>query len=142
MNITIENETVNRLLHRTDIRCLIETGGITPSRRELISQIAAKKGVDENLVVVDKIEQEYGKKSASAYVKIYESEKAARAIELKHKVERSKKAPKEKKEDAPAGEKEAAPEEKKDEAPVEKGGAAPEKKKEDAPAEKKKEGED
>jgi len=123
MNITIENEKVNRLLHRTDLRCTIETGGVTPSRKELISQIAAKKGVDESLVVIDKIGQEYGKKTAHAYVKIYESEKAAQGIELKHKVERGKKAPKEttpkEKSDTPMKEKEGAAEGKKEEAPKE-----------------------
>ncbi len=95
MNITIENENVNRLLHRTELVCSIETDGTTPSRKELIRQIAAKKGVSESLVVVDKIKQEYGKKSSRAYVKVYESEKAAQAIEQKHQIERGKKALKE-----------------------------------------------
>ena len=130
MNITIENETVNRLLHRTDLKCAIETNGTTPSRKEIIGQIAAKKGVNESLVVIDKIEQEYGRKFASAYVKIYESEKAANAIELKHKIERDKKAIK----------KAEPKEEKKDDAPAAEGAQAEEKKKE-APAEKK-DGED
>lgn len=131
MKIDIENERVNRLLHRTELKCTIETDGTTPSRKDLIKQIAAKKGVNENLVVVDNIEQEYGKKIASAYVKVYESEKAAQTIEPKYKVERGKKALEEKpKAEAPAEEKPA------EEAPAEGEVAAEEK-----PVEEAKEGE-
>ena len=94
MNFNIESEKVNRLLHRTEIKCRMETSGVTPSRQEITKTIAAKKGVNEGLVVVDRIDQEYGKKEATAYVKIYESEKTAEAVEQKHKIQRNKKQPK------------------------------------------------
>ncbi len=125
MNIDVENETVNRLLHRTELQCKIETGGVTPSRKDIVKQIAAKKGVNENLVVVDKIDQEYGKKEARAYVKVYESEKAAQTVEPKYKIERDQKAmaKEEKKEPEPVQE---APAE--SEAPAEEKPAAEEKK--------------
>jgi small subunit ribosomal protein S24e len=98
MKVNIDNENVNRLLHRTEIRCTIDTGGVTPSRKELIAQIAAKKGVKENLVVIDRIDQEFGKKEAKAYIKVYESEKAAQSIDFAHKIARG--TPKPKKEGA------------------------------------------
>ena len=134
MNLNIKQETVNRLLHRTELRCELESDGETPSRKQIIKSVAAKKGVDEKLVVVDNINQIYGQKAASAYVKVYESEKALKQIEPKYRMERdekseSKKAAKEKAA-APA---EAAPAEEapKEEAPAE------EKPKEEAPAEEK-----
>lgn len=94
MNINVENEKINRLLHRTEIKCRIDTDGRTPSRQEIVKKIAAKKGVNEDLVIVDRINQEYGKKEATAYVKVYESKKTAQTIEAKHKIERSNKKPK------------------------------------------------
>jgi len=93
MKVNIDNENVNRLLHRTEIRCTIDTGGVTPSRKELIAQIAAKKGVKDNLVVVDRIDQQFGKKEATAYIKVYESEKAAQTIDAEHKIARGQPKP-------------------------------------------------
>ena len=122
MNVTIQEERVNRLLHRTELKCVIESGSSTPTREEVIRQIAAKKGVKESLVIVDSIRQEYGKKCSSAYVKVYESEKALKAIEPEHKVERARKAlvPKEeKKEEAPPAEEKKKETQEKEEAPKE-----------------------
>ena len=133
MKIDVESERVNRLLHRTEMWCSIDTGGITPSRKEVIQQIAAKKGVKEGLVVVDKIDQEFGKKVAKAYVKVYESEKAAQGVEPSYRHERAKKAMEEKpkKEEAPKAEEKPA-----EEKPAE-GGAPVEEKKGEPVAEEK-----
>lgn len=90
MKIEFESEKVNRLLHRTELVCKIDTGGVTPSRKDLTAQVAAKKGVKDALVVVDNIGQEFGHKFAKAYVKVYESEKAAQAAEPKHLFARGK----------------------------------------------------
>ena len=151
MKIDVESERVNRLLHRTEMWCNIDTDGTTPSRKEIIQQIAAKKGVKEELVVVDKIDQEFGKKVAKAYVKVYESEKAAQGIEPDYRHERAKKAMEEKpkaeekpaEEAAPAAEEtkgDAAPvEEKKDEQVAEEKAGEPEKPEESKAEEKKEE---
>ncbi|MCD6522922.1 MAG: 30S ribosomal protein S24e [Candidatus Diapherotrites archaeon] len=114
MNIEIKNERVNRLLNRTEIECIAEGYNVTPSREEIVKQIAAKKGVSENQVLVDKIEQEYGTNRARVYVKVYESEKALQTTEPKYKIERHKKK-KEEKEEAPKESSEETKEEKKEE---------------------------
>ncbi len=144
MNVNIKEEIVNRPLHRTELFCELEFDAETPSRKQIIKSVAAKKGINESLVVVDRIDQPFGKKAASAFVKVYESEKALKLVEPAYKMERDQKSEtkkaaakpaEEKKENAPAEEKkEDAPAEKpKEEAPAE------EKPAEDAPAEEKKE---
>lgn len=124
MNVEIVSERVNPLLHRTELQCVLDYAKETPSRKELIQYVAQKKGVKENLVIIDEIKQEYGWKKSKAYVKVYDSEKAVAGIEKKHLVERSKKAlaKEDVKEEAPAEapvEKVEAPTEKTEETPAE-----------------------
>jgi ribosomal protein S24E len=93
MNVKITQETVNRLLHRTEFDVEVESEAETPSRRQIIQAIAAKKGVkNDKLVVVDNVKQEYGGKTSKAQVKIYESEKALKLIEPNYKLERDAKS--------------------------------------------------
>ena len=118
MNLQILNERTNPLLHRTEINCVMEYDGTTPARKELIKAISAKRGVKENLVIVDAIRQEFGKKRAKCYVKIYQSEKSMQLVEAKHQIKRGSSEKKGKAAAAAAGA--AAPaEEKKEEKPAE-----------------------
>ena len=106
MRMEITNEKVNRLLHRTELECEMKFVDSTPTREELLKEIASKKHVDEKLIVIDSIRQEYGKKEASCFVKVYESEKSRLLVEGKQKPKTKKK----KEEDAPAAPAEAATE--------------------------------
>lgn len=85
MKLEILNERVNRLLYRTELDCKVEFEGPTPSRLELIREIASKKHVDEKLVVLDSVKQEFGKQECRFQVRIYESEKARNMVEGKKK---------------------------------------------------------
>lgn len=142
MNVNIKEEIVNRPLHRTELFCELEFDAETPSRKQIIKSVAAKKGINESLVVVDRIDQPFGKKAASAFVKVYESEKALKLVEPAYKMERDQKSETKKAAAKPAPAEEAKPaEEKKENAPVEekREDAPAEEKKEEAPAEKPKE---
>jgi ribosomal protein S24E len=99
MKMDVVSEKKNPLLHRTEMEVSVEAEGATPSRAELQKLVAAKKGVAEGLVVVESMQQEFGRRAAKAFVKVYESEKA-RAVEQEHVLARHQ--PKKKKEEAPA----------------------------------------
>ncbi len=135
MNVNIKEEIVNRPLHRTELFCELEFDAETPSRKQIIKNVAAKKGINESLVVVDRIDQPFGKKAGSAFVKVYESEKALKLVEPAYKTERDQKSESKKAAAAPAKEEKPA-----EEAPTEKTEETPaEEPKEEAPAEENKE---
>ncbi|MBN3036905.1 MAG: hypothetical protein JW834_00490 [Candidatus Diapherotrites archaeon] len=97
MKVDIEDEKVNRLLQRTELRLAIDTEGTTPSRCDIAAHIAAKKGVKESQIVVDRVDQEHGAKKAKVYVKVYSSEKALKSVEPEYKLKRTKDPKKEEK---------------------------------------------
>jgi len=125
VKLEITDEKVNRLLYRTELKCKAEFEGSTPSRPDVIKEIATKKHVDEKLVVLDSIRQMYGKQECSFQARIYESEKARKRVEGKERKQKklekkpeSKEEPKEAEKPAAEGEenaKEAKEENKKNE---------------------------
>jgi len=78
----------NELLHRTNVIAKIRAGK-TPTRDELKKKAAAMLGVDEKLVVVDKLSQHFGEKIATAYLKAYDNAKYMTDIELKYRIKRN-----------------------------------------------------
>jgi len=123
MNIEIEKQR-NDLLHRTNIIAKI-TAIKTPERKEVLKKVSAMLGVDEKLVSVDTINQEFGKHNCVAYLKVYDDVKYLKNLEQEYKIKRTGEleAPKEEapNEDAPKEEapKEEAKKEVKEEAPKE-----------------------
>jgi small subunit ribosomal protein S24e len=87
MNIELQKQR-NDLLYRTNIVVKV-INNKTPSRVELLKKIAATLGCDERLIVVDKIDQEYGTHSSLAYVKLYDDFKHLKDIELNYKIKRT-----------------------------------------------------
>ena len=126
MKLEVKNESENKLLHRKELDVSLKELDATPSRKEIVSFLAANLGVPEANIVVEEIRQEYGVREVDCYVKIYESEALKNEIEPKQKAtkEPEKEEAQEKKEEKPAEAKEAQQEkpaeEKKGEAPAEK----------------------
>ncbi len=89
MNIEIEKQR-NELLHRTTVIAKVKDER-TISRKELLKKVSAMLGVDENLIVVDKIHQEFGKLSCVAYLKVYDSLDYLNKLELSYKLKRTEK---------------------------------------------------
>lgn len=87
MNIELEKQR-NELLHRTTIIAKIK-GNKTPSRKELLSKVAAMLGSDEKLIVIDKIGQDFGRQSSIAYLKVYDAINYLKELELKYKIKRT-----------------------------------------------------
>jgi len=87
MEIEME-KAKNELLHRTSILAKIRSDK-TPSRKEVQKKVAALLGVDDKLIVIDKISQDFGTKISKAYIKVYENMKYLKEIELDHKLKRT-----------------------------------------------------
>ncbi len=117
MNIELKKQR-NDLLNRTNVLAKI-TSVKTPGRKEILLKVAATLGVDENLVVVDNIEQNFGEHICVAYLKVYDDIKTLKEVEAKYKIKRCKvEEVKEDKKDEPVKEEkkdEQVKEEKKDE---------------------------
>jgi small subunit ribosomal protein S24e len=90
MKIEVIDEKENPLLHRKELTCIVSFEGATPSRKEIVKNVAATKGMNEGLVVADSISQTFGKQEAKCYVKLYEKENFKEAIEQKHILEKPK----------------------------------------------------
>ncbi len=86
MNIELKKQR-NDLLKRTNVLAKI-TSITTPSRKEVLSKVAAMLGVEETLVVVDNIEQNFGEHICLAYVKVYDDVKTLKELESKFKLKR------------------------------------------------------
>ncbi len=90
MEIKIVSDKMNPLLHRREVRFIVEYEGTTPSIMDVKSKIVAMLNADKNLTVVDTLNQEYGKMECTGYVKIYDSEKTMNLIEKKSVLEKNK----------------------------------------------------
>lgn len=82
MGLTVLNEGINKLLSRLEIDVHIDhiTTG-TPSKHTLRSIIAKLYGVPEDVVVVKKIESEYGIGVSRAHIHVYADGNEMRKIE-------------------------------------------------------------
>ena len=87
MNIEIEKQR-NELLHRTNIIAKI-TAIKTPQRKEVLKKVAAMLGVNEKLVAVDTINQDFGKHNCVAYLKVYDDIKYLKQLEQEYKIKRT-----------------------------------------------------
>ncbi|MFH1770373.1 MAG: hypothetical protein ABH828_02335 [archaeon] len=116
----IKKQEENKLLERTEIEAEIAFSGTTPSRGELKKMLAKQFNSDEKLVIVRKIETQYGKGIANIEANIYKKDKEVASTEPKH-IQKRHAGKKKEGGDTPAEEAEAeAPkEETKKEAPAE-----------------------
>ncbi len=89
MNIVVESKRENKLLGRTELHVRIKTNAPI-TRKELKTRLAAELGVDEKLIIVDKMKTITGSSDMEAFVKIYKDEEYLNKIEPKYKIERNK----------------------------------------------------
>ena len=87
MNIELQKQR-NELLYRTNVIATI-INVKTPTRQEILKKVAAMLGCDEKLIVIDKIDQEFGAHNSKAYIKIYDDLKHLKEIELNYKIKRT-----------------------------------------------------
>ncbi len=91
MKIEITNKVENPLFDRTEVSFEILQDGPTPSRAEVVKELASMMKADVENVVLHSIIQPFGMKKSFGKARIYKS-KEAMSIEPKHILERTKKS--------------------------------------------------
>lgn len=102
MDLKIVNEERNDLLHRRELRIVLDGFSGTPSRKDVAKAIVAKLGTNEDHFVINRIRQEFGKNGFVCDAKVYDSPENMKKYEPKYYFERGK--PKEVKEEKKTGE--------------------------------------
>ncbi|HYC19976.1 MAG TPA: hypothetical protein VEF35_05085, partial [Candidatus Bathyarchaeia archaeon] len=89
MQIEVIKEENNKLLNRKQLQLKIQYEAATPARKEVKDKVAADFKVEPERVIIDNMQTAFGKKEATAYIKIYESAEAALQIEQEHILKRN-----------------------------------------------------
>ncbi|WP_407355800.1 30S ribosomal protein S24e [Methanolobus sp. WCC5] len=90
MDIKIIKDKNNALLNRRELNISVKFDGATPSRKDVKDKLAAMLTVPIELVIVQRIENEFGKQEVNVYVKIYEDAARMKQIEEAYVLERNK----------------------------------------------------
>lgn len=89
MEIDLE-EKANEVLGRTEVSFTVEHDGeSTPGRTEVRKKLAALKDADEELVLVRRMDTEYGMPVTHGEATIYDDEQEMREVENDYVIERN-----------------------------------------------------
>lgn len=158
MEVEVISTTDNKLLDRKEVNAVVRFDGATPTRADIRQSVATKIGLNPDMMVLNSVVNEFGKKEVRIIAHAYNDMKKLKEVEPEYirkrdnvgvdkpkeekkegeaPAEKPAEAPKEeKKEEAP---KEEKPPEKKEEPKKEKEEPKKEEKKEEAKPEEKKE---
>ncbi|MHC1611620.1 MAG: 30S ribosomal protein S24e [Candidatus Methanospirareceae archaeon] len=91
MKIEITRENENLLLDRKEVSFKLEheEEGASPSREEARNALIKALKCSPNLLVIDKMRTEFGKRETVGYAKVYASEERMREIEREHILRRN-----------------------------------------------------
>ena len=89
MKVDITNKLNNTALNRREIKLNISECSATPARAEIRKKVASLLSADENLVVIEEINNSYGKKEFNAKANIYADKETMNKIEQKHLIKRN-----------------------------------------------------
>lgn len=84
MQLEIEGRHKNMLLHREEINFEILNVKKTPSRAEVRAKVAGSLGVNEELVMIDEINHEFGSTRIVGFAKKYDSVEDLKRVESTH----------------------------------------------------------
>ncbi|MHC1579553.1 MAG: 30S ribosomal protein S24e [Candidatus Alkanophagales archaeon] len=89
MEVEIIEERENPLLERKEVRFRIRHEGRTPSRKEVRELLVKELNTSPNLLVVESIRTEFGKREVRGYAKVYRSEERLRSVERPHVIRKN-----------------------------------------------------
>jgi small subunit ribosomal protein S24e len=91
MEVEITKERENQLVRRKEVffRLRHEEEGVSPSREEARNALIKALKCSPNLLVIDKMGTEFGKRETVGYAKVYESEERLKEVEREHIIERN-----------------------------------------------------
>lgn len=89
--MNIVNKKENKLLHRLEVEAHLEEKAPAQSRLDLKTELAKKLKVEEDLVIIHEVKNEYGKRSAVILAYVYEDAKAKNAVTPAYMLKRNSK---------------------------------------------------
>jgi len=89
MEIKIVKDLENKLLNRSELDFTVEYEGPTPSRVDVRKKLAALLNKNVNLVIIQKMESEYGHQLVKGYAKVYQTEERMKQIENEYVLQRN-----------------------------------------------------
>ncbi len=105
MDIKVLEEKKNPLLQRREVRFSVSHNLGTPSREDIKAKIAAYLNSKPELVIIERMNPEFGKRETRGYAKIYETAERLKSVETEHIVQRNERKKEAKKEgEAPKAE--------------------------------------
>ncbi|WP_292466760.1 30S ribosomal protein S24e [Methanolobus sp.] len=90
MDIKIIKDKNNALLNRRELNITVTFDGATPSRDDVKGKLAAMLTVPLELLIVQKMDNEFGMQELKGYIKIYEDENRMKQVEEAYVLERNK----------------------------------------------------
>jgi small subunit ribosomal protein S24e len=89
MELKIDRKNENELLKRTEIEFVVSSEGATPSRKEVKSAIQQSLKVDEDLIVIDRVDNMYGTTNVRGRALVYKDKENMRTVQA-YKISRDK----------------------------------------------------
>ncbi|MCX6767395.1 MAG: hypothetical protein NTY90_01530 [Candidatus Micrarchaeota archaeon] len=89
MKLEVASDSKNPLYDRREIQALASATKATPSRKQIMEELAKQLGVKPDCIVIDKIEQRFGRQSAGVKAKVYSSPESAKKFEKEYKFART-----------------------------------------------------
>lgn len=93
MKIQILTDKENPLLKRRELDVLVKEYGATPDRKEIVKALAGELRTSEKNILLDKVNQEYGKHESVCYVKVYKTLDEKKKHETKPKLKKAGEEP-------------------------------------------------
>ncbi|MBP2030441.1 small subunit ribosomal protein S24e [Methanohalophilus levihalophilus] len=110
MDINITEDKNNSLFNRREVNFNVTFEGPTPSRKDVKLKMAAMLNCSPQLVIVQSLDNLFGKEEVIGYAKIYESEDRMKEIEKEYVLKRNELPEEEPEEETPEEEEDAAEE--------------------------------
>ena len=89
MDISIIEDKSNALLNRRELNFTATFEGSTPSRIDIKNKLAAMLNVPRELVIIQNIDNKFGKQEAEGYAKIYEEAARMAQVEREYVLKRN-----------------------------------------------------
>lgn len=102
MEIKVLEEKNNPLLQRREIQFNVSHNLGTPSREEIKGKLAAYLNSKPELVIIERMKSDFGRRETKGYAKIYESVDRLKNVETEHIIQRNEKKPAPKEEEKKA----------------------------------------
>jgi small subunit ribosomal protein S24e len=96
MEVKVLEDKNNPLLQRREVQFSISHNLGTPSRQEIKEKLAAYLNSKPELVIIERMKSEFGKRETRGYAKIYETVDRMKNVETEHIIQRNEKKPEKK----------------------------------------------